>query len=471
MYLRPTPVSVDAAVPGSTRRQQISVRPGVKDTTRGNPPPPKRATLEAAAERNARRERPSEPAGAQGPRPPASRPRPTMVVSPVSLTQEEVQPGARPKQPTLLGLGAALGTLPRPGASSPERPEAPERVDWPQLAATDAAAPGSGRSTGRVPSKRGEGSRAARREGGTSAAPAGSVPSDAAAFEAPAHVEAPEDITQAVTLLADFALKLSLGPVSRLWVPEVRRSVDALLLMAKHRHETALAALSARLLELLPGEAEAVAEEPSPTEPAASAADAAELVDGALRESIVHEVSRLAGVLPEWPAPAQDLAEEARRREARVVRELLAQVDGLKSDQRARLEQQMGLEELLAMAPEALADELEAPPERGSELRQALVTYCQERQTRAPDVGNAVALGLALGELERQCQAFEACDPEQKEAQRRLRTTRRRALSVVNLLLAERGELEWLEQLEPLSIGERLGRLRPWLEGSRERAD
>jgi hypothetical protein len=672
MYLRPTPATVDPSVPGSTRRQQISVRPGMKETVRGNPPPPKRTVPErsvperAASERTItperggterqqqRRERPPEPVVAPSSRPPASRPRTAMVVSPVSLTPEEVQPGARPKMPTLLGLGGAMDTPQfhsaqslsaqspsaqhhssgaelrhsrQPAAAGSRQAESPasdpfaSRFLGAPRAAADAAGakpPASdpmasdGAAGARASGRRAKGAaRAERHEpvrgpaGASHAAPndgsfalggaaaarddggyalGGAVSEQPTGFDALAMqiaVEAPNDIVSSVQLLADFALKLSLGPVSRLWVPDVRRSVDALLLTGKHRNETALVALSSRLLEVLPKESrewEAHAASPSSATPAhggapasdagaasegaaasaagavseagavteagavpeaaaasdagsvseasaaldagavreasaapelaappdvapadvssesdarnapasTTAAEAAESappdaeptgvtptdvtpLDGALRERILHELSRLAGVLPEWPAPAQDLAEEARRRETRVMRELLAQVDGLKRDQRARLEEQMRLEELAAMSSEAIAEEFDAPLERAGEVRHLLDGYRLERQTRAPDVGNAVGLGLALDELERRSQAFDDCDPEQKEALRVLRAERRQALSAVNLLLAERGELDWLEQIEPLAIGERVERLKQWLHNGGER--
>jgi hypothetical protein len=287
-----------------------------------------------------------------------------------------------------------------------------------------------------------------------------------AAFEGltiPADFEAPYDITAPVQLLADFALKLSLGPVSRSWLSDVRRSAHTLLSTGKHRHETALAALSERLLALLPS-AGGEAAEPTLDAPASPP------LDGALRDQILHEVSRLAGVLPEWPAPAQDLAEEARRRETRVVRELLSVVDGFKRDQRARLEEQMRLEELSSMAAEAIANEFEAPLERAEELRVVLEAYRRDRQTRPPDLGNALGLSRALRELVRTSDEFDDCDPERKEPQRLLRLERRRALTSVNLLLAERGEFEWLEQLEPLSIGARVERLQQWLGTGSEKA-
>ncbi|HTV19642.1 MAG TPA: hypothetical protein VMG12_13250, partial [Polyangiaceae bacterium] len=598
--------------------------------------------------------RPSEPLAASSPRPPASRPRTVMVVSPVSLTQEEVQPGARPKMPTLLGLGAAMDAPPAhsnglahqqraQAGAEPARqsdPVATKSGVFPPPKSAPAASDGgvSTATTPRSPSRRAKAAaaRSDRHDAGswlaTPAAPASATPSspshaipglsvsghvtserrgfDALALQV--DVDAPRDIVASVELLADFSLKLSLGPVSRQWVPDVRRSVEALLLTGKHRNETALVALSTRLLEVLPSSAAPVEpngtqtssaptksasedgrapdaaeaspatalpeanaspevgaspdasassaetsateastpDEPTPAEPnpaepqavagdvsapisspeagaaadahvteagstpaasalptdaaldesateppatadaiatdvvpvaalspvpvaalspapeAAAAAPPSVALDGALRERILHEVSRLAGVLPEWPAPAQDLAEEARRRETQVMRQLLEQVDGLRRDQRARLEEQMRLEDLANMSPMAIAEEFDAPLERASELQRVLDAYRQERQTRAPDVGNAAGLCLALDALERQCSEFDDCDQEQKEAVRVLRAKRRQALSAVNLLLAERGELEWLEQLEPLAIGERVERLKQWLEGA-----
>jgi hypothetical protein len=517
MYLRPTPATVDPAVPGSTRRQQISVRVSLKETTRITAPPAKRSAVDPATPR---RERPSEPGASSSPRPPGTRPKTAMVVSPVSLTPEELQlPLGRQKMPTLLGLGAALraphsfgpassDSSEGPGAMLSDPPSAPSSEAQPaassavvssEVLSSDARASGgtgpdpevddsieleaSDLDTSEVdltgssltdqhvtePSdpnatngEAGEDSVRARRDSGIETRGQWSSP------EEPADVAVPDDLTPMAQLLADFALKLSLGPVSLAWVPEVRRSAEALLATGKQRHETALAAVSARLLELLPA-APREAEGELPFHDVATHAEQAPL-DGSAREGILHEVSRLAGLLPEWPAAAQDLAEEARRREARVLRELLSSVDGLKRDQRARLEEQSRLEELADMSSEALAEEFVAPIERAEEIGQLLAGYRRERRTRAPDLGNLLGLRLAIGELERRNDEFEDCDPEQKETQRVVRGNRRQAMTAVQLLLAERGELDQLDQLEPLSFGERVERLRQWLDAASEKA-
>jgi hypothetical protein len=161
------------------------------------------------------------------------------------------------------------------------------------------------------------------------------------------------------------------------------------------------------------------------------------------------------------------LTDEARRRETRIVRELLTMVDGFRRDQRARIEEQIRLEELASMMPTAIVEEFESPLERANELSQLLSEYQRARKTRVPDLGNVIALGRAIVELASKSREFDECDPDQKASQRVLRLERRRALSQVNLLLAERGEFEWLDQLEPLSITERVERLEHWLENIR----
>ncbi|HWO12712.1 MAG TPA: hypothetical protein VNN80_24610 [Polyangiaceae bacterium] len=429
MYLRATPASIDPTLPGSTRRQQISVRPASKDPASRPPTPPSKRAPEriptrpmlGSREEAGRRDPRLEPTP-PGMRLPRVRPRPAMVVSPVSLTPEQLAlpPGARPKMQTLLGLGAAVGEV-LAADGSDAAPLAPREEEHGLIVtATGAATP----------------------------APA---PDAAEAEElAPAGDEVSGVPRHSVELLADFALKLALGPISSSWAAEAGHAAAALLPAAERRQQAALGAVLARLLELLPVSA-------------AAHSPAAVALDGALREQLVHEVSRLAGLLPEWPAPAQDLAEEARRREGRIVRELLSSVDGTRSDQRARLERQARLDVLGNMSAEALAQELGAPVERGRELRRVVDVYLAERQASTPDIGNQRGLGRALEVLDLAARAFEEADPELKDEQRALRASRRDAMTVVNLLLAERGEHEWLDLLEPLSIGERIERLKQWL--------
>jgi hypothetical protein len=517
MYLRPTPTVLDPALPGSTRRQQISVRSNGKETAgtmRGAGATSKRPLSERSLserslserssersgierpgserpiswrpisppEKPVRREPASEPGSSPSSRPPPpSRPRPAMVVSPVSLTPEELQEqcSSRPKMPTLVGLGTAVGTPPLPEVA-PKRAAQRSRGGVAHAAGPESPTndPGAASSLSEEDVlddwSVAEGAPVSA-SGTTDAAPLDTVIGDA--------IDAlpPEDITPFVLALADFAIELSLGPLSRLWLPEVRRSAEALRLTAKHRGEAALRGVSERLLELLRVEpavpsteleqVDSVASELAASEPGASERDVPETAssetepfDGRRREQILHEVTRLAGLLAEWPAHAQDLTEEARRREMRIVRELLANFDGVKRDHRARAEEQMSLEQLAGMSAEALAEEFELSSERGDDLRLALEAYREQRRKRAPDPGHEGHSRRAVEELEASTLAFDTCDPEQKSEQRLRRDERRQAMARVNLLLAERGELEWLDALDALAFAERIERLKQWLE-------
>jgi hypothetical protein len=557
MYLRPSPTVLDPALPGSTRRQQISVRSNGKETagTMRGPgaasskrPLSERSLAErslserAPSERShadrpaterpgserpvsgrpvsmpdkpARRELASEPGSSPSSRPPPpSRPRPAMVVSPVSLTPEELQEqcSSRPKMPTLVGLGTAVGTPPLPEVAPVG--DGLDRRGGHRSKSSAAPLTASSLSEEDVL----DDWSAAE---GTLVHASGTAPRDVAQFDAvtgdAVDTLPPEDITPFVRALADFAIELSLGPVSRLWLPEVRRSAEALRLTAQHRGEAALNAVSERLLELLrvepavpsaeleaadstvvaeprasesgasesgasesgasesgaseSGASESGASESGASVPASSEAPSnepalAEPFDGRRREQILHEVTRLSGLLAEWPAHAQDLREEARRRETRIVRELLANFDGIKRDHRARAEEQMSLEQLAGMSAEALAEELELSIERGDELRLALEAHREGRRQRAPDPGQVAHSKRALEELEASTLAFDTCDPEQKSEQRQLRDERRQAMARVNLLLAERGELEWLDALDAMSFAERIERLKRWFESA-----
>ena len=199
-----------------------------------------------------------------------------MVVSPVSLTPEQLAlpPGTRQKMPTLLGLGTAIGEVlaPEPQSSPGDRaPSSGIAVDATEIDVS-----------------------------GSSPDATAAVVSDASTVDGPsaadvvvtfdgAGADDPSAIAPAAALLAEFALELSIGPLSSAWAHEVRGAVQALAPVAEQRQQASLAAVLARLIELLP--------DADPSVPLA----------GALREQLVHEITRLAGLLPEWPAPAQDL--------------------------------------------------------------------------------------------------------------------------------------------------------------------
>jgi hypothetical protein len=241
-----------------------------------------------------------------------------------------------------------------------------------------------------------------------------------------------EKLSSALELLVEFSFRLSLGPVSEAWLAAGAQSAYTLQVAARGGWQPHLLA-SFEGLELL-------------------------LAEGA-RKRVLPILWRLSDSVPDWPAAARNLRETARRRERRVVSEILASVDGLKSGARSRFAQEKSLTHLVAAAAEILAEELETPLERARELAQVVLSYDGERHASPVDLGHREALRRATQELEQRHAEFEACDDDLRAA----RQKRRQALTRVNLVLAERGDLPLLVELEPLSIAERLGRLRTLL--------
>lgn len=158
------------------------------------------------------------------------------------------------------------------------------------------------------------------------------------------------------------------------------------------------------------------------------------------------------------PIPARAL-----NNEPRIVRELLCAIDGLLPMRRRRVEERMTLQQLGRATPELLAAELATPLERARAVGQLVAEYLRERQTRASEADNCQRLIDAVEELARRARELEACDEDRDEEQRMARSRRRDALRRVNVLLAERGELDLLDELEPCAVAARLMRLRAWL--------
>jgi hypothetical protein len=134
-------------------------------------------------------------------------------------------------------------------------------------------------------------------------------------------------------------------------------------------------------------------------------------------------------------------------------------VDGLRSRPRSRFAQEKTLVYLVASGPEQLAAELDTPIERARELARIVLSYDSERRSSPLDIGHRGALRRATAELAERQREFESGEEEVREARQR----RRQALTRVNLVLAERGDLEQLVELEPLAVSERIERLQALL--------
>jgi len=149
------------------------------------------------------------------------------------------------------------------------------------------------------------------------------------------------------------------------------------------------------------------------------------------------------------------LRDSSRARERRIASELLASVDGLRVRARQQFAAEKTLSHLVGATAELLADELETPIERAQELARRVASYEAERRARSIDIGHQAVLHEAVIELDQRQRQFDESD----ESARAARQERREALLRVNLLLAERGDLALLDELEPMAVAERVERL------------
>ena len=350
-------------------------------------------------ERPSRPSRPLEstvvaPKSNPSPAPEFPRMRTPLIVSPKSLTPEELlAPTGRPPLPTL-------------------------RLDF-ALLHPENGSPGNGAHA--------NGSVAAA---ALPAAHNGAAYSPSPAIEAleSAPEEAQAAFDAAIELLVDFAYRLALGPVSEEWMAAGAGAARTLKHAARGGWQPHLLASFEALERLL---------------------------DEGARTRALPVVWRLSDSVPEWPARARNLRETARGRERRVVSELLASIDGLRAGPRASLAQEKPLAHLTGASSELLAAELETPVERARELAQLVALYEAERRSSPVDVGHQAALRHATIELDRCQREFESRDEDLRDVRRQ----RRQALTRVNLVLAERGDLELLDELEPLPVAERVERL------------
>lgn len=239
-----------------------------------------------------------------------------------------------------------------------------------------------------------------------------------------------DGVSGAIELLVDLGFRLALGPISEEWLQAGARAAHTLELSARRGWEPHLLASFEALAKLL--------------------------AEGA-RSRALPIVWRLSDSVPDWPAPARNLRETARRRERRLMSEILLGVDGLRERARSSFVREKTLAQLVAATPEQLAEDLATPVERAREIVRLVASYEAERRSRPVDLGHRTALRYALLALEQRQLEFEACDEDPHAA----RQLRRQALARVNLVLAERGDLELLDELEPLAVAERLERLRP----------
>lgn len=431
--LRSSPAHVEPTVAAGVRRASAGVAAPTVRLPDLDVAALARAGRAPGSERSIPRRSDVAPRSTPTPRPPPfdpSQPRSVVVVTPNSLTPEQlaVPPSGR-RMPTLLGLGAALDASREAAVEHMRR--AAERKAKAKAAREGASEPqGAGDAADAVtPSSAAD---VAARESSAATLDGGAA-EPVATSDARGAVPSRDERIAAAELLADYTFRLSFGPVTAAWTAAAREATATLLCAASAEQQSSLATQLERLLPV---------------------------IERGSRERVLSIAWRLGPAVPDWPVTARDVRDSARRREQRIVTELCSAFDGLRLSARTRLVQTRTLEQLVELAPEGLAEELGCPIERAVELRQHCDRYAAERRARGLDVGHRAAIANALSELERACLDFEALDEEQTEERRAVRQRRRDAQTRVNLLLAERGELELLDALEPLTYARRAELLR-----------
>jgi hypothetical protein len=247
-------------------------------------------------------------------------------------------------------------------------------------------------------------------------------------------------------LLADFAVQLSLGPVSGLWLMEAKPAVAVLKSAAAELAQKDIVAAIERL------------------EPALATAPSRR-IEGEARKELLDKLREL----EPWLPTAKDIASEKTGRERLILDQLIAQISGLHPSSRRRLEDRgyASLDRLRATSPDVLVQELDLSQQHAEGLLAAFNSYYDERIERPPVLGRGLerCMSDAVTALERSAHEFaQACDGDDSERKRMARKQRAQAIANLNLLLAELGENELLDQMVRCSVQERVERLRQWLD-------
>jgi hypothetical protein len=189
----------------------------------------------------------------------------------------------------------------------------------------------------------------------------------------------------------------------------------------------------------------------------------AQRIDGEPRSRLLTKLE----LLERW-LPSRDIGSEKSGRERLILDQLVAQISGLHPSSRRRLEDRgfASLERLRGASAELLVQEIDLSPQHAEGLLAAFQAFYEERAERPPALGRGLERCVtdAVGALERSAIEFDqACDMGDSERKRNARKQRAQAIAHTNLLLAELGESELIDQMVRCSVQERVERLRQWL--------
>jgi len=252
--------------------------------------------------------------------------------------------------------------------------------------------------------------------------------------------------------LREFMLDLTIGPTTKQWLDVAKPAAQSILKGALALEQTDLSLALGEFVKSLDRAAEA----------------AGSKIGASERGAVMSAYAKLASLL----SSAFELKGDRDRREPLVVHHLLLQIPGIHKVTLDKL-YSAGLASLEALCRSS-AEDLVAIARVETESAQAIIrrfqAYWRERAEHPLQKAEERAkqklreLVLDLGKAHEEFQRAEA--KEDREAKRRARADRRARALAVNVLLAQLGEVDLVEELERSPTERRISRVRSYIEGA-----
>jgi hypothetical protein len=250
--------------------------------------------------------------------------------------------------------------------------------------------------------------------------------------------------------IKDFLLELVVGPTSKLWLDIVRPALESIRRGAAELAQPDLVAALTAFEEAMNTAARSVGLK----------------VDGHERDGLLRAHRALSASLPQ----AFDLVKERDLREPLVVRHLLLQVPGVHKVTIDKL-YAAGLASLDALCRSTVDDlvqlgrlEREGADAISNRFRQYWSDRAAQPVHKAEDRARR-KLSTLLEQLASAHQAFQRAEAdEDREKKREARNARRASALAINVLLAQLGEVDLVEELERCPTDRRIERVRSYVD-------
>ena len=250
--------------------------------------------------------------------------------------------------------------------------------------------------------------------------------------------------------IKDFLLELVVGPVSKLWLDIARPAVESIRKGAAELGQEPLVVALNAFEECLSAAARSVGSK----------------VEGPEREALIRAHAALSAALPQ----AFDLVKERDQREPLVVRHLLLQVPGVHKVTIDKL-YAAGLASLDALCRSSVDDLVQVgrlERDRADAISSRFRQYWSERAAQPVHKADDRArkkLATLLEQLANSHRAFQRAEAdEDREKKRDARNARRATALAINVLLAQLGEVDLVEELERSPTDRRIERVRSYVD-------